>query len=50
MIAVQTAYLKLHYTVEYMTALLSVTKNETSKVAFYVADAGLWGLMFFHQM
>ena len=37
-IAVQTAYLKLHYPVEYMTALLSVTKNDTAKVAFYVAD------------
>ena len=44
MIAVQTAYLKLHYTVEYMTALLSVTKNETSKVAFYVADARSMGI------
>ncbi|MBP1701179.1 MAG: dnaE, partial [Chloroflexi bacterium] len=37
-IAVQTAYLKLHYPVEYMTALLSVTKNDTAKVALYVAD------------
>ena len=37
-IAVQTAYLKAHYPVEYMTALLSVSKNETSKVAYYVAD------------
>jgi len=37
-IAVQTAYLKTHYTVEYMTALLSASKNDTDKVAFYVAD------------
>jgi DNA polymerase III subunit alpha len=37
-IAVQTAYLKLHYPVEYMTALLSVFKNQTEKVALYVAD------------
>jgi len=37
-IAVQTAYLKNHYTVEYMTALLSATKNETDKVAQYVSD------------
>jgi DNA polymerase-3 subunit alpha len=37
-IAVQTAYLKTHYPVEYMTALLSVSKNETDKVAYYVAD------------
>jgi DNA polymerase-3 subunit alpha len=38
-IAVQTAYLKLHYPVEYMTALLSVSKNDTAKVALYVADS-----------
>ena len=44
MIAVQTAYLKHHYTVEYMTALLSVTKSETAKVAFYVADARSMGI------
>lgn len=44
MIAVQTAYLKYHYTVEYMTALLSVTKSETAKVAFYVADARSMGI------
>jgi len=44
MIAVQTAYLKHHFTVEYMTALLSVTKNETAKVAFYVADARSMGI------
>ncbi len=43
-IAVQTAYLKLHYPVEYMTALLSVSKNDTSKVALYVADARRMGI------
>ena len=43
-IAVETAYLKLHYPVEYMTALLSVTKDESSKVAFYVADARSMGI------
>ena len=43
-IAVQTAYLKLHYTVEYMTALLSVSKNDTAKVALYVADCRRMGL------
>ncbi len=37
-ISVQTAYLKAHYTVEYMTALLSAEKGNTEKVAFYVAD------------
>ena len=43
-IAVQTAYLKLHYPVEYMTALLSVTKTETAKVALYVADCRRMGI------
>jgi DNA polymerase-3 subunit alpha len=38
-IAVQTAYLKAHYPAEYMTALLTVTRNDTAKVALYVADA-----------
>ena len=37
-IAVQTGYLKFHYPVEYMTALLSAWKNDTAKVATYVAD------------
>jgi DNA polymerase-3 subunit alpha len=43
-IAVQTAYLKVHYTVEYMTALLSVTQNDTDKVALYVADCRRLGI------
>lgn len=43
-IAVQTAYLKTHYTVEYMTALLSASKNDTAKVAFYVADCRSMGI------
>jgi DNA polymerase-3 subunit alpha len=37
-VAVETAFLKAHYTVEYMTALLSASKNDNDKVAFYVAD------------
>ncbi len=37
-IAVQTAYLKKHFPFEYMTALLSASKNEMEKVAFYVSD------------
>jgi DNA polymerase-3 subunit alpha len=44
MIAVETAYLKRHYTVEFMTALLSVTKGDSTKVAFYVADARTMGI------
>ncbi|HVN55157.1 MAG TPA: DNA polymerase III subunit alpha [Anaerolineaceae bacterium] len=43
-IAVQTAFLKCHYTAEYMTALLSASKNETEKVAFYVADCRALGV------
>ncbi len=43
-IAVQTAYLKTHYTAEYMTALLSASKNETAKVAYYVADCRGMGI------
>ncbi|MDD2694381.1 MAG: OB-fold nucleic acid binding domain-containing protein, partial [Anaerolineales bacterium] len=43
-IAVQTAYLKAHYPVEYMTALLSVTRNDTEKVALYVADCRRMGI------
>jgi DNA polymerase-3 subunit alpha len=43
-IAVQTAYLKQHFPVEYMTAVLSVNKNDTGKVAYYVADCRRLGL------
>ncbi len=43
-IAVQTAYLKAHYPVEYMTALLSVELNNTDKVAAYVADCRRMGI------
>jgi len=43
-IAVQTAYLKAYYPAEYMTALLTVTRNDTAKVALYVADARNMGI------
>ena len=43
-IAVETGYLKTHYTVEYMTALLSASKNEIEKVAYYAADARSLGI------
>ncbi|TLN23548.1 DNA polymerase III subunit alpha, partial [bacterium] len=43
-IAVQTAYLKMHYPEEYMTALLSASKNETAKVAFYIGDCRAMGI------
>jgi DNA polymerase III subunit alpha len=43
-IAVQTAYLKSHYTAEYMTALMSASAGQTEKIAFYVADARTMGV------
>jgi DNA polymerase-3 subunit alpha len=43
-IAVETAYLKTHYTVEYMTALLSASKNDMAKIAFYAADCRSMGI------
>ena len=43
-LAVETAYLKAHYPVEYMTALLSVTLGDTDKVAFYIADCRRMGI------
>ncbi|MBN2388713.1 MAG: DNA polymerase III subunit alpha [Anaerolineales bacterium] len=43
-IAVQTAFLKHKYPVEYMAALLSVTKNQTEKMAYYVADTRSMGV------
>jgi DNA polymerase-3 subunit alpha len=43
-IAVQTAYLKYYYPVEYMTALLSAWKNDSEKCALYVAESKAMGL------
>ena len=43
-IAVQTAYLKTQYPLEYMTALLSVFKQDSDKVALYIADCRRMGL------
>ncbi|MBW6466275.1 MAG: DNA polymerase III subunit alpha [Brevefilum sp.] len=43
-IAVQTGYLKYHYPIEYMTALLSAWKNDIAKVAAYVADCRSLGI------
>jgi DNA polymerase-3 subunit alpha len=37
-ITCQTAYLKAHYPVEYMTALLTVDKDDNDRVALEVAD------------
>jgi DNA polymerase-3 subunit alpha len=43
-IAVQTAYLKAHYPIEFMTATLSVFKHDTDKVALYIADCRRMGI------
>jgi len=43
-IAVETGFLKTHYPVEYMTALMSVVKSDTDKVAFYCADCRNLGI------
>lgn len=40
----QTAYLKAHYTLEYMTALLCTDIGNTEKVAMFVADARHLGI------
>jgi DNA polymerase-3 subunit alpha len=43
-IAVQTAYLKAHFPIEYMTALMSVFKHDNDKVAIYIADCRRMGI------
>lgn len=43
-ITCQTAFLKAHYPVEYMTALLSVERHNTDKVATYLADTRRMGI------
>ena len=43
-IAVQTAYLKTHYPLEYMTALLCGAMNDSDKVAFYISDCQAMGI------
>ncbi len=43
-ICAQTAFLKAHYPVEYMTALLTAEKGDTDKVAMYAADTRRTGI------
>ena len=43
-ISVETAYLKAHYTAEFMTALLSANAGKTEQVALYVAEARSMGV------
>jgi DNA polymerase-3 subunit alpha len=41
----QTAYLKAHYPVEYLTAMLSVERDNTEKVRRYFAEAKALGIV-----
>jgi DNA polymerase-3 subunit alpha len=43
-ITVQTAYLKAHYPVEYMTALLTVEQGNTDKVGLLIVEARRMGI------
>jgi DNA polymerase-3 subunit alpha len=43
-ITCQTAFLKAHYPVEYMTALLSVERDNSEKLARYLADTRRMGM------
>ncbi|MGE5377186.1 MAG: DNA polymerase III subunit alpha, partial [Bacteroidota bacterium] len=43
-ISVETAYLKSHYTAEFMSALLSANAGKTEQVALYVAEARSMGV------
>jgi DNA polymerase-3 subunit alpha len=46
-IAVQTAFLKANYPSEYMTAMLTAERDDTDKLAVYVADARRMGIEVF---
>ncbi len=43
-ISVQTAFLKAHYPAEYMSALMSVFKDDAAKIAMYAADSRAMGI------
>ena len=43
-VAYQTAYLKAHYPVEYMSALLSSVKNDQDKTQIYIAECQKMGI------
>lgn len=43
-ITCQTAFLKTHYPVEYMTALLSVQRDDTDKVSHFTAECRRMGI------
>ena len=43
-IAYQTAYMKVHWSVEYMAALLTYEMSDTDKVVDYIAECGSMGI------
>ena len=43
-VAYRTAYMKLHYSREYMAALLSSVLDSSAKVAEYIAECREWGI------
>jgi DNA polymerase-3 subunit alpha len=43
-LTVQTAFLKAHYPHEYMTALLTIERDNTDKVGVYISDARRMGI------
>lgn len=44
LLSVQTAYLKKHYTVEYMAAILDANRNDSGKIAFYINECRNLGI------
>jgi DNA polymerase-3 subunit alpha len=44
MVTCQTAYLKAHYPIEYMTALLTVERNNTDKIGMLVGECRTMGI------
>ena len=44
LIAYQTAYLKIHYTVEYMCALLTSVSQNSDKIRLYIREAQRFGI------
>lgn len=44
LIAVQTGYLKVHYPAEYMSALMTVFRDNTWKISLYASDARAMGI------
>lgn len=43
-LAVQTGWLKCHYTCEFMTAILSANADDSAKIAFYINDCRQYGI------